>query len=355
MELYYYGNKVYQLSYALPIYQKLGGTFIVDSKEKLNEFRRIFKNKNNKPSFLNYFRRSTFQNTPPIIIVKVKHHWKLKKPILYCCNRIDFEKTYKSKTLYLEHGVSDKALGIVEDSGAIEKLKKYDIILLSSPKNRIKYLSSNAISESKFRKINFFKFDQYKKLYENREKEFKRLKIKDRSRKNILYAPTWEYGNGTFKKYGKLFAKEISKEFNLIIRLHSNDMYLAAEFNDWLSENSINNVYLSDSNDIINADILNDFVISDLMIGDMSSVVYEFLITKNPVIIAKHDYERMIKMPDEMNIMKNASIYDEQKDDIIELIRKNLSKPNYDVDKMYNNCFYNSNDDSIEIIAKELK
>ncbi len=246
MEIYYYGNKVYQLSYALPIYQKLGGTFVVHSFKKFLDFKRIFRKKNNNPSFFNHFKPTTFLNTPPVKILRSENHWKLNGTIIYCCNRLDLNSPYKGKTVYLEHGISDKPVGISESTDAIERLKKYDIILLSSPKNRIKYLeSSKEISESKFKKIGFFKFDQYQRLYELRERELKRLKIKDTSRKNILYAPTWEFGNGTFEKYGKKFAKEISREFNLIIRLHSNDIKLTKDFKNWLKSNLIENVYFS--------------------------------------------------------------------------------------------------------------
>lgn len=351
MRIYYYGNKVYQLSYALPIYQKVGGTFVVNSFKKFLDFKKVFRNKHNKPSLLNYLKPSTFLNTPPVKIKKAEKHGKLEGSIVYCCNRLDLNSVYKAKTIYLEHGISDKPVGINDDKDAIERLKKYDIILLSSPKNKIKYQqSSNEIQESKFKEIGFFKFEQYQHLYKLRNRELKRLKIKDTSRKNVLYAPTWKFGNGTFEKYGKKFAEEISKEFNLIIRLHSNEMKLAKAFKKWLKENSIENVYLSNSKDVVKADALNDFVISDLMIGDMSSVVYEFLVTKKPIIIAQHGYQKYIKMPDSMNIMKNASIYDE-KGDIIDLIKKNLQKPNYDVDEMFKNCFYNSIENSIENIV----
>jgi len=351
LEIYYFGKKVYQLSYALPIYHKMGGTFVVDSIKEFIEFKKIFRNYTSSKKGLNHFNPSTALNTPPIRIIKTKDHWKLNGIIVYCCNRLDLTKTYKAKTVYLEHGISDKPAAITDDSGATQRLKKYDIILLSSPKNKIKYLeTSKDLPESKFREIGFFKFDEYQKLYELKEREFKRLKIKDPSRKNILYAPTWRFGNGTFKKYGKKFAKEISKEFNLIIRLHSNEMKFARRFKRWLKRNSIENVYLSNSKDVLHADVLNDFIISDLMIGDMSSVVYEFLITKKPIIIAKNDFHRTIKMPGSMNIMKNADIFDEEINDIVDLIKKNLKQPAYDVKKMYENCFYHSIDDSIEKI-----
>lgn len=334
------------------MYKKFGGTFVVNSFKKFIDFKIIFRNNNNNPSFFNHFTFASFLNTPPVKIIKPEKHWKLKGTIIYCCNRLDLTNKYKGKTIYLEHGISDKPVGINDDPQAIERLKKYDIILLSSPKNKIKYLeSSNEISESKFRKIGFFKFENYKEILALRDRELKRLKIKDTSRKNILYAPTWKFGNGTFEKYGKKFALEISKEYNLIIRLHSNEMKLAKNFKKWLKTNSIENVYMSNSKDVINADAMNDFVIADIMIGDMSSVVYEFLVTRKPVIIAKHDYQKFIKMPDSMNIMRNADTYDAERDNIVDLIKKNLSMPNYDVEKIFESCFYNSINNSIDTIS----
>ena len=121
LEIYYYGNKVYQLSYALPIYQKLEGTFVVNSFKKFLDFKRIFRNNNNKPSFLNHFKPSTFLNTPSVKIIKAEKHWKLNGFIVYCCNRLDLNNVYKGKTIYLEHGISDKPVGINDDPSAIER------------------------------------------------------------------------------------------------------------------------------------------------------------------------------------------------------------------------------------------
>jgi len=355
MQIYYYGNKVYQLSYALPLYKKMGGVFVVNSFKKYLDFKNVFRNSNRSQSIWNNFKPSTFFNTPPVIILKPEKHWQLQGTIVYCCNRLDLAKKYKAKTVYLEHGISDKPVGMTEESDAIERLKNYDIILLSSPKNRYKYThSASEIPETKFREIGFFKFDQYQEYCDHKDREIQRLRIKDTSRKNILYAPTWRFGNGTFEKFGKKFAKEISMHYNLIIRLHSNEMKLAGKFKQWLKDSAIENVYLSNSKDVLHADVLNDFVIADLMIGDMSSVVYEFLITRKPVIIAKHGYDRFINMPDSMNIMKNASIYDGKKDDIVKLIEENFTKPSYDVDAMFSNCFYESSEYSIENVPQIL-
>lgn len=346
MQVYYYANKVYQLSYALPIYNKLNGVFLVSNLAGYIDFKRVFRGKNNKKSFWNYLRPSTFLNTPPVKILKPHKHGKLEGSILYCSNRIDLDIDYKAKTIYMEHGISDKPIGVDNVQTSLKRLMKYDTLLISSPKNRIKYETAGVpFSTEKFQEIGFIKFDNYQKLFNVREVEFERLKIIDRKRKNILYAPTWRFGNGTFHKYGKKFAKEISKEFNLIVRLHSNEMKYARKFKKWLKKNNLQHVYISNSKDVINADVLNDFVISDLMIGDMSSVVYEFLVTKKPIIIAKHDYQRCLEMADELNIMKNADLYDSEKDSIVDLIKKNLEKPAYDTEKMFQSCFFEQSED----------
>ena len=64
------------------------------------------------------------------------------------------------------------------------------------------------ISENKLIKIGYPKFDDYVNNKIDKEKYLDYLGIKERNRKNILYAPTWRWGNGTLKKYGKKFIKE---------------------------------------------------------------------------------------------------------------------------------------------------
>ena len=107
----------------------------------------------------------------------------------------------------------------------------------------------------------------------------------------------------------------------------------------WANRNGLEHVYFSNPANIINSNSINDFFISDLMISDTSSIIYEYLITKKPVIIANNNYGDLHNMPDEMNVLKLAKGYDG--DDILAMINDSLlenSQPKYE--EMLNNCFY---------------
>ena len=87
---------------------------------------------------------------------------------------------------------------------------------------------------------------------------------------------------------------------------------------------------------------MNDFAISDLMISDTSSIIYEYLITKKPIIIANNDYDQLHNMPDELSVLSIAKSYDGDKTDIRDLILEDLENEKL-VDiygEMLNNCFY---------------
>jgi len=45
-----------------------------------------------------------------------------------------------------------------------------------------------------------------------------------------------------------------------------------------------------------------DFALSNLLISDTSSILYEYLITRNPIIIANTQHVDLHNMPPEMDI-----------------------------------------------------
>jgi CDP-glycerol glycerophosphotransferase (TagB/SpsB family) len=87
---------------------------------------------------------------------------------------------------------------------------------------------------------------------------------------------------------------------------------------------------------------MNDFAISDLMISDTSSIIYEYLVTKKPIIIANNDYDQLHNMPDEMSVLSIAKNYDGEKSDICDMVAEDLNNPNLVnlYNEMLNNCFY---------------
>ena len=77
------------------------------------------------------------------------------------------------------------------------------------------------------------------------------------------------------------------------------------------------------------------------MISDTSSVLYEYLITNKPIIVAIDKLPNLHKMPDSLNIMKIVDIFDGSQN-INNMIKENLEnteKPDL-YNKLLHNCFY---------------
>jgi len=342
-KLYYFANNIYQFSYALPIYDKLGGTFIVRDKKKLGQFKLYLRDRAR-------FGETNFWKTPPVEIVPRRDVNKLKGVVFYLSNSIISSQEYPNAiTLFHEHGTSDKLYGGGRPS-AKRKLNSYDYILLSGDKNKYRLEEIGLqIPDKKLVKIGGLRFDEYQDGGIDKEAEMDRLGIKDRSRKNILYAPTWSFGNGTFKQYAMRFAKEITQNYNLIIRPHYHDRVHGSYVKFMAKLQGIKHLYLSQSANLIKSDTLRDFIVSDLMISDVSSVIYEYLITRNPIIIAQNDFEQRHNMPEEYNIMKAVDTFSGD-ENIVEMIDENLASQKYrdQYEQLLHNCFYNVDEGCVD-------
>ena len=250
------------------------------------------------------------------------------------------------KSIFIGHGTGDKKYG-----GSFNSLETYDYHFISGPKhlNKIKDVGIE-IPEEKLIKIGYPKFDDYVNQKVDKKEYYNYLGMKDRTRKNILYAPTWEWGDGSLHKYGKKFCQEISKDFNLIIRPHYHDRKHIRKMKSWTKKTGLEHIYFSNPANIINSNSINDFFVSDLMISDTSSIIYEYLITKKPIIIANNNYQDLHNMPDKMNVLKIAKKYDG--DDIVSLINDSLNEDSLsDYDQLLNNCFYFNDGKSSERAA----
>ena len=348
MKIFYLANQVYQFSYAKPIYHRIGGTFIVINAKKLFRFKRYLKNGNAFPEI------KTFRNTPAVIKHDIKNLYDFDGVILSQSNtRINCDHD-RCKTIFIGHGTGDKKYG-----GNPRILESYDYHFLSGPKHleKLKDVGLN-IPDANLIKIGNPRFDDYVNGQIDREQCIDNLGIVDRSRKNILYAPTWKWGNGTLHKYVYKFCKELTGEFNLIIRPHFFERKYIPVIKAWTQIQGIKHVYFSNPSDILNRDTLHDFAVSDILISDTSSILYEYLITNNPVIIAQIDYDELHTMPESMDIRSVAAVYDNSPEsDILKLVKENLEnqgqKKNYR--QLLHNCFYfndgHSTDRAVEFIS----
>ena len=329
MNIYFFANAVYQYSHSKSIFELTGGTFIVNKFNRMLRFKYYLFNSVKNEAI------KGFLNTPPVIIRDIRQPLDLRGVILSgSCTFVNNNKD-NSFSIFIGHGAGDKKYG-----GSAEILKSYDYHFISGPKHLHKMKDMDVeIPSEKLVDIGYPKFDDYVNNKIDRNAYMNYLGIKDRSRKNILYAPTWRWGDGTLQKYGKQFCKELDGEFNLIIRPHFHDRRHILPLKFWAKSNGLNNVYFSNPAKILKNNSMYDFAISDLMISDTSSIIYEYLITKNPIIIADNNYKDLHKMPSDLNILDLAKkYYGKNLSSLVNAELSSNSRSNYET--LLNNCFY---------------
>lgn len=345
MEIYYIANSIYQFAYALPLYKRCKGTFVVTSKKKLKHFQ----------VHLDGFITDEIgakNKLPEVQLIPREQLNQLKGVLVFFANSINPTQDYSgSITCFYEHGTSDKRYE-GGNSIAIDKLKKYDYLLLSGPKNKHRLIDTNVHrNENDLIETGCLRFDDYLQEKFTRDKTANILNIKDRSRKNILYAPTWKFGNGTFKAYASHLIEELTKDYNLILRPHYHDRKYAI-FLYWLAKlKGKQHVYFSPPQNVLQHDTYSAFAASDLLISDISSVIYEYLITQKPIVLIDNNFEQRHKMPKKMDILPHVDVY-KKGEDLKQMIKHNLDHPNKETyARLLHHCFYHTEGGAVDRLA----
>lgn len=333
MNIYYYANQVYQYGHIKPVFAQTGGTFVVN---KFNRFLRF----------------KFYMNNPDVIIRDLRKEIDLSGVIISCSNTIIKNNKDTSISIFIGHGAGDKKYG-----GSAHCLETYDYHFISGDKHLHKIKDVGiTIAEERLIKIGYPKFDEYLDSKLNKDQYLEYLGIVDKSRKNILYAPTWKWGDGTLRRFGKKFCKEISRDYNLIIRPHFQDRSYIIKLKLWAKLNGLKHVYFSNPAKIIKNNTMNDFAISDLLISDTSSINYEYLITCKPIIIVDNNYDQLHNMPTDLNILDIVQTYQSNKNDICSMIDFELNRNTFDnYNKMLHNCFYFNDGKSSQRAADFIK
>ncbi len=337
--IYYYSNKIYQLSNAMPLYIALGGKFILKNNRRILQYKKNFKNTKRDADV------SNFLNTPHYVFNDVRRDGTPEGVIISMSNIKLNHDVSRSKTIFIGHGTGDKKYG-----GNVHNLNSYDFHFLTGPKHleKIKDVGLN-IPEHKLIKIGNLRFDDYINKTISRKKGLDRLGVIERDRKNVLYAPTWEWGGGTLHKYVYKFAKEITSEHNLIVRPHFHDRKYLFQIKLWARLNHIKHIYFSNPADVGKCDTMEDFMISDIMISDTSSILYEYLITRKPIIVVQTEDTDLHAMPDELNILRYVRHYN-QDQHVLSLVNDSLKDESQSekMDWLLHQCFYLNDGKSVQ-------
>ena len=233
MKTYFLANQVYQLSYAKPIYQRLGGTFIVSNYRKLVKFK------------WHLWRGPTVsdaaEESPKIIKRDIKNLSNLKGIIVSQSNTRVIQHDDHGITIFLGHGTGDKKYG-----GNPEILLSYDYHFISGPKHLAKLEDIGIrIPEDRLIPIGNPRFDNYFSNVGKEKSYLKYLGVRDTSQPTVLYAPTWKWGGGTLRKLVYRLGRELSKDYNLIVRPHHFDAHLLPWLKFWARSQGLKHIYFS--------------------------------------------------------------------------------------------------------------
>jgi len=333
-KVHYFSIQVYQNSHAWPLYREIGGEFLVPSLKRWWQFKRYMRNGNLFPE------RKTFMNTPPVSILNIKKPIKVNGVVLSLSTATLEQADKNSITVFIGHGTGDKRYP------GNEVKKQFDLfnyVFVSGPKHLEKLKDTGIeLPESKLIKTGNLRFDDYVNNQIDADRVIKNLGIVDAGRKNILYAPTWRWGNGTLLKYAIPFSKSLGDDYNLIIRPHAHDRMHIAKLQAEIKNLGLQHIYFSRPSDLLNHDVLDDFYISDLLISDTSSIVYEYLITQKPLVVIDNGFRDGHDMPAKYDINAIVKHYDESKD-IKGLVADTLEHHDpmkHGYHDMLNHCFY---------------
>lgn len=179
------------------------------------------------------------------------------------------------KLVYLDHGAGDR------EYAYNEKLLKFDLVVVAGKKVEDTCRANADFSKTNLKVCGYPKFDVV-------QVENKNLKLFNNSNPVILYNPHFEKKLSSYSLLGEdvlEFFYNNKEKYNLIFAPHIN----LFNKNNYLDKSSFNMKYLNQDNIIIDFGSvksvnMNYTLAADVYIGDVSSQVYEFLLTPRPCI-----------------------------------------------------------------------
>jgi CDP-glycerol glycerophosphotransferase (TagB/SpsB family) len=195
--------------------------------------------------------------------------------VIFFANPFEQADELKALTVFLEHGIGTKSTSFYK---AIEY---FDLYLVEGNQKYNRLFELYPQYENKLKKVGFSKFDEIVNITEEQKKSLYEKYNLDKSKKIILYAPT--FFPSSIEKMADNFPDEF-KECNILVKPH----YLTYErkrykkqlkkFDIWANYTNCTILPLSEYN------LVPLMAISDIMISDESSAMFEFAALNKPVI-----------------------------------------------------------------------
>lgn len=165
--------------------------------------------------------------------------------------------------------------------------------------------------------------------------------FKDKTKKTILYAPTWissdtvmknvkfsEYGESSLPNFGLDIVKELGKKYNLIVKFHNRVYRKKNDIFEQIEAASNEPEFCESVKCVWDDNILPYMAAADLMVSDISTACYEWFHFDKPILFANPAPEHY--QPSD-NIFSNTYAWNAgdviyKKEDIEPLAAKNLAE-----------------------------
>jgi len=333
---YFLGNITSHILHALPLYRELGGTFVVLSKRAKREAEAYgvpVIALDNKPYRWMRFGRK---------IKPVSHYTKIDsrhktttdflnkhaKVVLFY-ELYDFDESVrltKPKTIFLTHGNMLK--DYMGQNNRLEIVKQYDYMAALGPYLKKKFIA-DGIDPKKLVDLGVARTDD---IVEHAGEVYIDDKLKeepgiDPAKKIVAYMPTF-WGASSIYNTGLEIVKNMPDEYTLIFRPHPQTP--AKLLRKYLRIiRTKDNVIYAPEGKFKNLGLVDIFNASSVIIGDVSSVMLEAILTKKPLVFAYDTGEYKQSENDYVSIVdivkKSGKVYSETAHQLPMILQKAFS------------------------------
>lgn len=363
-QIYYFlGNITSHVLHALPLFEKIGGTFIVTSKDaerKLLDYKvpvicidnvpYLWQRTNLRP------RRVYEYITLDKRFEKTIEYLNIHASVVIFYELFDLpeEITLQPKKIFLTHGNMLKNYFSMHPR-RLEIIKKYDYMSALGPFMRRQFLDSG-IPSSKLVDIGIARTDSVVQTKQELglPESLKRAGISAK-KPIVAYMPTY-WGESSIDNLGIELLFSISEMYTVLFRPHpQTPKKILKKYHTILLKNNIHFVPESNSNTISLIDI---FAASSLIIGDMSSVMLEAILIDKPLLFIgtaqkdKYSHKQISSIIEYSEKITDKNI--RQVNTLIErAIKAGIDTKIWETAKQ--ECFYNYKNDSVQAIVKFIK
>jgi hypothetical protein len=346
---YFLGNIPSHTSHALPVYNKIGGTFIVLSRAAYDYCVSL-----GLSVVLIDDRPDLFLEFSPDDILQTLKFIDKNAKVLVFYDIFSISVYITVPQIMLTHGNSFKDYYV---NWRQKILPNYRWIAGLGPNSEQRLLSSGA-SVGQVLHVGLATSD---KIIENAGKIVKRRFVAKRlgldpCKPIISYMPTW-WGPSSVNDVGLDIVRCISEDYSIIFRPHpSTPDDVISKYEEIITTEKLNAIYMP-SGSCDGVDLSSIYSASSLFIGDMSSVMIDALLTDKPIIFAFGDGDRAqnesVYTPIKEVFNQSKKVTSLNVDNINQMVTDSLEKPiSRDVyKKSRQRIFYDNISNNVELIV----